>query len=70
MNTNQDIRKVAFYDARGSLPAWFWRELSNSERTAKGNVPALVVQDGRRKLICIDAEDWNELLSNQRGGSA
>ncbi len=46
----------------GKLPAWFWREFAAVTRQAGDRIPALVIEDGDRPLIVVDADDYNKLV--------
>ncbi len=59
---NQHRTKAAFTEARGSLPAWFWRAMDAATHEASDDIPVLVVRDGQQQLAVLHLGDWNPLM--------
>jgi len=57
MTTRPD--RVSFYPTAGKLPAWTWEALHSAAKRTPAGTPSAVVVDGQRKVILIDAGDWN-----------
>jgi hypothetical protein len=70
MSTNTAVpnRQVQFSEAQGRLPEWVWRAISTADRAARRDrIPALIIDDNRRKLVVVDADDWNEMVAGLSG---
>jgi hypothetical protein len=67
-NTGLPNRQVSFFEAQGRLSAWTWRAISTADRAVQRNrIPALIIDDNQRKLVVVDADDWNEMVAGLSG---
>lgn len=64
--TDTERKGVQFNEVRGSLPAWLWKGIRESERKTEDRYfPATVIRDGNSSLIVVDADHWNDILDNE-----
>jgi len=57
-------RLLTFTGAAGTFPAWLWRALTNAQRDAgRDGIPVVIAQDGLRKSMILDVDDWSDALS-------
>ena len=62
--TPTSSRPLAFTGAAGKCPAWIWRALANAQRDAgRDGIPVVIAQDGLRKFMILDVDDWSDALS-------
>ena len=54
--------RVSFYPTSGKLPAWLWEEMHAASKRSPAGTPSAVVVEGQRKIIVMDAGDWNAFV--------
>lgn len=66
--TKTPPKGVEFYEVSGSFPAWLWRGIRETERSARdGYIPATVLKDGNASFVLVTADAWNTALDNEWG---
>ena len=65
--TNPKIRGIDSNEVRGKFPAWLWKGIWESERSARGDrFLATVLKDGSASFVLVEANDWSEILRQER----
>lgn len=66
MKTTTDPKGIAFNEVRGNLPAWLWKGIRETERSAQDDYfPATVLKDGTASFVVVTSEDWNLILEHE-----
>lgn len=58
---NRPTPTIHPHTVRGQLPTWFWRALYDAERAAHDCIPLLVIEEGGRSFVVIEASDYNRI---------
>lgn len=62
---------VHFHSIRVKVPDWIWRARFHAEREAPaGSLPVIIVDQQPHPFVILAVQDYNRLVSSEKGGTA